>query len=58
MSELKEYDHNAEMLEEVIAAIGAPAELPKPHAPSIRKRDLYNDPTVFKELDENVFKVV
>ncbi len=34
-----------------------PTELPDPHPPSGRKRDLYYDPAVFKELDEDVFKV-
>jgi hypothetical protein len=46
-----------EMLEEAMAAISIPTELPDPHAPKIRKRDLYTDPVVFKELDEDVFKV-
>ena len=34
-----------------------PKELPPPHAPRGRKRDLYYDPSVFTELDEMVFKV-
>jgi len=46
-----------EMIEEAIAAISIPSELPDPHPPHIRKRDLYTDPAVFTELDEDVFKV-
>jgi len=34
-----------------------PTELPDPHAPRGRKRDLYHTPDVFKELDEDVFQV-
>jgi len=34
-----------------------PSELPDAHAPRGRKRDLYHDPDVFKELDEDVFQV-
>ena len=34
-----------------------PKEVPKFHPPSCRKRDLYQDPKVFKELDDYVFAV-
>lgn len=44
------------MVEEVIAALALPTELPDPHPPMLRKRDLYHDPSVFRELDEDVFK--
>lgn len=55
-------DHNGSVdsavgLEEAMAAISLPTELPDPHPPACRKRDLYYDPSVFKELDEDVFKV-
>lgn len=46
-----------EVLEEAMAAIALPTELPDPHPPMLRKRDLYHDPSVFQELDEDVFKV-
>ena len=49
---------SAVVLEEAMAAISLPPkELPTPHPPSGRKRDLYYDPVVFRELDEDVFKV-
>ena len=49
---------SAVVLEEAMAAISLPPrELPDPHPPSGRKRDLYYDPVVFRELDEDVFKV-
>lgn len=44
------------MVEEAIAALALPTELPDPHPPMLRKRDLYHDPSVFRELDEDVFK--
>ena len=44
-------------LAEAMAAISLPTELPPPHAPACRKRDLYYDASVFQELDEDVFKV-
>ena len=40
-----------------MAAIELNTERPDPHPPRIRKRDLYVDPAVFAELDEDVFKV-
>ena len=40
-----------------MAAIELNTERPDPHPPNIRKRDLYIDPSVFQELDEDVFKV-
>ena len=50
---------SAVVLEEAMAAISLPPkELPTPHPPSGRKRDLYYDPVVFRELDEDVFKVL
>ena len=39
------------------AAVVGRTELPVPHPPRCRKRDLYTDPIVFKDLDEEVFKV-
>ncbi|KAK2156530.1 hypothetical protein LSH36_211g04058 [Paralvinella palmiformis] len=47
----------SDSLETALAAITLPTELPDPHPPKCRKRDLYTDPSVFKELDEDVFKV-
>ncbi len=44
-------------LEEAMAAISLPTELPDPHPPACRKRDLYYDASVFRELDEDVFRV-
>jgi len=54
---LGKFGDQDEIIEEAIAAISMPTEMPDPHAPTIRKRDLYTDPIVFKELDEDVFKV-
>ena len=34
-----------------------PKEVPKFHPPNCRKRDLYQHPKVFKELDDYVFAV-
>ena len=42
------------ILEEVTIV---PIELPEFHPPNCRKRDLYYDADVFKELDEYVFSV-
>ena len=44
----------AVILEEVTIV---PVELPEIHPPNCRKRDLYYDAEVFKELDEYVFSV-
>ena len=44
-------------LNAAMAAISLPTELPPPHAPRCRKRDLYTDPSVFAELDEDVIRV-
>ena len=33
------------------------SELPPPHPPTCRKRDLYEDPIVFDELDKDVIRV-
>ena len=44
----------AVILEEVTIV---PIELPEFHPPNCRKRDLYYDADVFKELDEYVFSV-
>ncbi|ESO03432.1 hypothetical protein HELRODRAFT_192035 [Helobdella robusta] len=52
-----EIEQNPELIEEAMAAIELNTERPDPHAPRIRKRDLYIDPSVFVELDEDVFKV-
>lgn len=46
-----------EFFEVAKAALMLPSELPDAHAPRGRKRDLYHDPDVFKELDEDVFQV-
>ena len=44
------------VIDEAMKAI-VPQELPSPHPPRGRKRDLYQDPSFFEELDEDVFKV-
>ena len=44
----------AVILEEVTIV---PIELPEFHPPNCRKRDLYYDAAVFKDLDEYVFSV-
>ena len=54
----EEINKNPELLEEAMAAIELNTERPDPHPPRIRKRDLYVDPQVFAELDEDVFKVI
>ena len=49
---------SAVVLEEAMAALSIlPNEVPAPHPPSCRKRDLYYDAEIFKELDEHVFSV-
>ncbi len=56
--ELDESIDSAVELEAAMAALSLPSkELPPPHPPTCRKRDLYLDPSVFEELDEHVFKV-
>ena len=52
-----EIEDQEEFIEVAKAALMLPTELPDPHAPRGRKRDLYHDPSVFKELDEDVFQV-
>ena len=44
-------------LSAAMAAISMPTELPAPHPPRCRKRDLYTDPSIFAELDEDVIRV-
>ena len=44
-------------VEQALASMALPAEIPEPHPPNCRKRDLYYDASVFKELDEYVFSV-
>ena len=44
-------------LEEAIASLTLPTDLPVPHPLPIRKRDLYTDPSVFEELDNDVIHV-
>lgn len=51
-------DDQEELVEEVIEALGLPSsDLPSPHPPSCRKKDLYEDVNIFSELDEDVIKV-
>ena len=45
------------MIEVAIAAITLTTDLPEAHPPMVRKRDIYHDPVVFQELDEDVFMV-
>ena len=52
-----EIEDQEEFLEVAKAALMLPTELPEAHAPHGRKRDLYHNPDVFKELDEDVFQV-
>jgi len=52
-----EIEDHEEVLEVAKAALMLPSELPDAHAPLGRKRDIYHDPSVFKELDEDVFQV-
>ena len=52
-----EIEDQEEFLEIAKAAIMLPAELPEAHPPRGRKRDLYHDPSVFNELDDDVVKV-
>ena len=40
-----------------MANLSLPTDIPPPHAPPIRKRDLYTDTSVFDELDRDVIKV-
>jgi len=46
-----------EFIEVAKAALMLPTELPEAHAPRGRKRDLYYEPSVFEELDKDVFEV-
>jgi hypothetical protein len=59
--EIKKAAPELEVQEDFIDALKEtwklPAELPEAHAPRGRKRDLYHDPSVFTELDEDVFAV-
>ena len=52
-----EIENQEEFLEVARAALMLPTELPEPHAPRGRKRDLYHDPSVFDELDNDVVMV-
>ena len=44
-------------LEEAMANLSLPTDIPPPHAPPIRKRDLYTDTSVFDEPDRDVIRV-
>lgn len=47
-----------EQIEEALEALEiTTTELPPPHPPSCRKKDIYTDVSVFNELDEQVIKV-
>lgn len=50
-----------EEIEEALEALEiipvAPAEIPSPHPPSCRKKDLYVDPSQFNDIDEQTIKV-
>lgn len=51
-------EENVEAVEEAIAAVKAmEVNLPGPHPPSCRKRDLYLDASEFEQLDQHVFEV-
>lgn len=52
-----ESDAGQEFIDGVISVITLPADIPDPHPPQLRKRDLYHDPSVFEELDADVFQV-
>jgi len=52
-----EIEDQEEFLKVAKEVLTLPTELPEPHAPQGRKRDIYHDPDVFKELDEDVFQV-
>lgn len=42
---------------DAFTSMSVPSRLPPPHPPRGRKRDLYYDPIVFAELDQEVFMV-
>lgn len=45
------------ILQEALAPVATLDELPPPHPPSCKKKELYADASVFDELDEYVFGV-
>jgi len=59
--ELLQKQHTGEEVEDIAEAIAelsiVPKELPPPHPPRGRKRDLYYDPSVFEELDNEVIRI-
>lgn len=52
---------DTEEIEEAMEALEiipvAPTEIPSPHPPSCRKKDLYVDPSQFNDIDEQTIKV-
>lgn len=52
---------DTEEIEEALEALEiipvAPTEIPSPHPPSCRKKDLYVDPSQFNDIDEQTIKV-
>ena len=59
---LEDPSENIEVVKEIIETMETleqtkSTEMPGPHPPSCRKDDIYTDPRVFDNLDENVFKV-
>ena len=59
---MEDPQENLEVVKEIIETMEVldqtkTAELPGPKPPSCRKGDIYTDPQVFDNLDENVFQV-
>ncbi|ESN91148.1 hypothetical protein HELRODRAFT_194540 [Helobdella robusta] len=50
-------EDDEQMFSDALSVMTLPSEIPGPHPPRYRKRDLYKDPSVFADLDEEVFKV-
>ena len=60
---MEDTNENLEVVKEIIETMEVldqtkTTELPGPHPPRCRKGDIYTDPKVFDNLDDNVIKVI
>ena len=60
---MEDTNENLEVVKEIIETMEVldqtkTTELPGPHPPSCRKADIYTDPQVFDNLDDNVIQVI